>query len=290
MKKILLTGSSGLIGQEVVDNLLKNNFDVYAISRRTFPSSKNLHYIKLDLFDTEGTNNLVFKLKPEYLLHLAWLSTGLFNDNIHFNFLASSINLVNQFILSGGKRLVIAGTYAEYGNNNSLLTEKTETDPQNVYAMCKDFLNKIVSYQCKKNNISYSWGRVFSAFGLESDNRRLTGDILHKLKDNKEVVIKNGNLIRDYIYNKDVAAAFVSILNSEIEGNINICSGKGTSIKDFAILIAKELGKEHLIKIENQLTQQPSKIIGNPSRLIEEVGYKFNFDLNSAIKDLCKNA
>lgn len=286
--RVLVTGGTGFIGTQTIPLLVKSGLDVYVISRKEINDSPYIHYIYSDIFNYDKIFGVCQAIKPKYLLHFAWLSTGLFEDTINFEFLSSSLNLLKAFNQAGGQRVIISGTYAEYGNSSDILSEKDETNPHSIYGFCKDNLRKISETYCRLNNISLGWGRIFSAYGKENDKRRLTSDVIEHLYNNEEVIIRSGKLIRDYIYVKDVAASFSKFLQSDVQGIVNICSGTGTSIKDFVLNIAKVLGKENLVKFVDDPGNQQRTVIGDSTRLRNEVGYNPAYSLETGIKETIK--
>lgn len=285
-KKVFLTGGTGLIGKQTIPFLKQAGFEIYALTLGNEKSEEGVTYIKGNLFDKQAMDKILEEIRADYLLHYAWLSTGLFNDNMNFDFLTSSIDLLKLFTKYGGKRAVMAGTYAEYGYHNEILKESMPAEPINIYSQCKDFVRQVSQSYCANNGISFGWGRIFSAFGKETDVRRLTADVINHLKENQEVVIRSGSLIRDYIYTKDIAAAFVAFLNSQVEGIVNICTGKGTSIHDYVINIAKILGKEHLVVFKEQASPQQVRVVGDCSRLNQEVGFYPKYTIEEALKEV----
>lgn len=285
-KKVFLTGGTGLIGTETIPFLKKQGFDIYALTIGDEKSSDGITYIKANLFDKNEIDAIMQKIKPEYLLHYAWLSTGLFNDNSNFDFLTSSIDLLKAFVQNGGKRIVMAGTYAEYGYHNEILSEDMPAEPINIYSQCKDFVRQISESYCKNNNVSFGWGRIFSAFGKERDPRRLTSDVINHLRANEPVTIRSGSLIRDYIYTKDIASAFVKFLDSDVEGIVNICTGKETSIHDYVMKIAKIMGKENLVIFNEQASPQQVRVVGNNTRLSKEVGFAPKYTIEEALEEV----
>lgn len=286
MKKVFLTGGTGLIGTQTIPFLQKAGFDVYALTLDENKSQNGIKYVKGNLFDKTQIDNLLSEIRPEYMLHYAWLSTGLFNDNSNFDFLTSSIDLLKSFAKYGGKRVVMAGTYAEYGYHNETLKETMPAEPINIYSQCKDFVHQIADAYCQNNNISFGWGRIFSAFGKERDPRRLTSDVINHLKDNQKVVIRSGSLIRDYIYTKDIAAAFVQFLESDVNGGVNICTGKDTSIHDYVMKIAQIMEKENLVVFNEQKSPQQVRVVGDPTRLNKEVGFTPKYSIEQALKEI----
>lgn len=182
--------------------------------------------------------------------------------------------------------VVMAGTYAEYGYHDEILCENMPAEPINIYSQCKDFVRQIAASYCQNNGISFGWGRIFSAFGRETDPRRLTSDVINHLSANETVTIRSGSLIRDYIYTKDIAAAFVAFLESSVNGIVNICRGRETSIHDYVMMIAKIMSKEHLVKFEEQASAQQKRVVGSSLRLNNEVGFVPQYTLHDAIKEI----
>lgn len=285
-KKVFLTGGTGLIGKETIPFLIENGFDIYALTLGDEQDGANIKYVKANLFDKTEIEKIMNEIKPEYLLHYAWLSTGLFNDNTNFDFLTSSIDLLKAFVKNGGKRVVMAGTYAEYGHHNETLIETMEAEPINIYSQCKDFVHKISELYCQNNNVSFGWGRIFSAYGKETDPRRLTSDVILHLKNDEEITIRSGSLIRDYIYTKDIAAAFVKFLDSNVEGTVNICTGQDRTIKDYVMEIAKIMQKEKLVIFNEQASPQQVRVVGDNTRLTNEVKFTPKYTLNKALKEV----
>ena len=286
-KKVILTGASGLIGTEVLQSLLDSDLEIFAIDIKEGNIKNNrIHWINCNLFDENSIKKIFEEIKPEYMMHFAWCVTGYFNDNLNFDFLAASINLLKHFNKNGGKRVIMTGTYAEYGENASILKEDMPTNPLNLYSKCKNHLNRIATDYCSANGISFGWARLFSVFGKETDNRRLTADVIEHLKKNEEVVIRSGSLIRDYIYVKDIANAMVKFLLSNVEGSVNICSGQGTSIRDYVMTIAKIMNKENLVVFNEVASNQQTSVIGDNSRLTNGVGYKLQYSVKKAIEEI----
>lgn len=263
-KKVVLTGATGLIGKEAVQPLKDAGFEVYCLT------SKNCN-----LFDYGAVDRFFERVKPEYLLHFAWMTGGDYLTNpINYDYVDASMNMLKAFHKHGGKRAVYAGTCFEYAFKNEPLKETDPLEPKTLYAQCKVELCKKATEYCERNNISFAWGRIFYVYGHNEKEGRLTQLIISKLKNNEEVVINHGQLIRDYMYSKDIALAFVTILLSDYKDCVNVCTGKGITIGDFALNFGKIINKEKLISIRNEVTEQPISIVGDNSILTDVI--KFN--------------
>jgi len=290
MKKVLLTGATGLIGKYAIEPLLNLGFEVFAVSSKTPPSTQGINWVKADLFDSGKIKEIFEQIQPEYLLHLAWDTTvgSYLESDLNIDWLDASLDLLEQFKINGGKRAVFAGTCFEYDFQDLPLNEFTsKINPISIYAKCKNSLNEQARLFSKENDISYAWGRIFYVYGENEQDARLFPYIINNLKQDKEVVISSGELIKDYMFAGDIASAFAKILDSEVTGNINICSGEPIKIKDIVTLIAKKLGKDQLVKFKDVGDKnQPKIIVGDNSRLINEVKFRAKYSLNEGINKI----
>lgn len=276
MKRVVLTGSTGLIGKEAIKPLEDLGFEVFCLT------SKNCN-----LFDEVAVQEFFKEVKPQYLLHFAWYTKeGYLESDLNPKYVEASLNMLKIFKNNGGKRAIFAGTCFEYRFKDEPLKETDELNPQSLYAKCKCELREKAEKYSEENDISFGWGRIFYVFGRNEHPNRFTSYIINNLKSNKPVEIKYGQLIKDYMYTKDIAAAFVKFLDSEVKGCVNICTGNEISLSYYATMIAEKLEKEDFLEIKNETTSQPSKIIGDNTRLIEEVGYTIQYNLKNALEEI----
>lgn len=286
MKKILVTGITGSIGQYIVEPLKELGFDIYGIGTRNI-SPKDFNYINLNINDHEKLKNVFYDIKPEYLIHLAWdLSKGYFHSNANFDMLTSSINILKYFKDNNGKKAIYIGTYVEYSFDNIPAKEYDRLNPTTIYAKCKNYLREIAELYCKSNNIDFCWARVFNTYGENDNNTRLFPYIVNSLKNDEKVSINYSQLEKDYIYAGDIAKILSLIINSNISGIINICSGKGLKLKDLAMMIAEKLGKVNLLELKELSTNEPLKTIGDNSRIVNELKFTNYTDINKIIDKL----
>ena len=286
-KRILLTGVTGLIGKEVIQPLFDMGYKISALTIDENNPKNGVNWIKCNLFDEKSLKAAVETVKPTHLLNFAWATTGDYLTNpINFEFVKAGLNLIKYFNEFGGKRAVYVGTCFEYKFKDEPLKEEGERNPQTLYAKCKDALHNIVEEYCALNDINFGYGRIYYVFGRKENEKRLTAHIIKSLREDKEVNIVNGDFVRDYMYAKDIAGAFAKFVDSDVKGTVNICTGKGISLKEYALTIAKKLGKEHLVNINYENLNQPMFIVGDATRLTNEVGYKIKYSFSDAIDEI----
>ena len=283
MKKVIVTGINGLIGQYITEPLKDLGFEVYGIGTKYIKTNK-FNYIKIDINNISKLRKIFNQIEPQYLIHLAWDIEDL-NSNNHFKLLASSINMLDCFKEYGGKKVVSIGTCFEYKYKTSPLKENDKLNPTTIYAKCKNYLREISELYCDKNNIDFCWARIFYTYGKNENNKRLFPQIINGLKNNQKVSINHSQLKRDYMFAGDVAKAIALILNSKFKGIINICSGKSISLENIAITIAKKLNKLELLDLKKLETKEPDSIVGDNSILLNN----FNFNYREIENFICSD-
>jgi nucleoside-diphosphate-sugar epimerase len=287
-KKVLLTGATGLIGKETIDPLLQFGYEVFALSSRKQIGNEKVKWLYADLLDYGSIEKAICEIKPLYLLHFAWYTgEGYLSADVNYQLKDASLNLLEAFKKNGGQRAIFAGTCFEYDFKNTPLKETDALNPLTIYAQCKNELREHAELYAKKHDLSFGWGRIFYVLGHGEHENRLLPYIVKLLKNNEKVIIKSGPLIRDYMYTKDIAGAFVKFLDSDITGCVNICSGKGFSIKEFAFKIAEKMKKSlNSFEFVDDIANQTAVIVGDNTILLNEVKYQSKYNMDKALDNI----
>ena len=120
MIKTLVTGASGFIGRHSLPLLLKAGHEVHAVSlKKKNPCINGINWHQADLKNQTQTKRLIADIRPSHLLHFAWCTEpgSFWNDPKNNHWVQASLELLKNFQAHGGKRIVIAGTCAEYDWN-----------------------------------------------------------------------------------------------------------------------------------------------------------------------------
>ena len=290
-KKVFLTGGTGLIGKELWQPLVQAGFEVYALTLDdNMPVVPGITWVKGNLFDEGKMADFFARIRPSYLLNMAWCASGDYQtSNVNFDFVRAGLALLKSFAANGGKRAVFVGTCLEYAPQETPLKETDPLAPSCVYAYCKNALRELAELFCKQNGLEFAYGRIFYVYGKNEHPKRLTASIINRLRAGEKVQINHAQLSKDYLYTKDIAAAFTALLNGEITGCVNICSGRAVSLADFARAIARRLGREDLLDLQQLPTDQPLSIVGDNSRLTQQVHFSPRYTLDSALTEILGN-
>ena len=290
MKKVIVTGAGGFIGRQTLPSLLENGFEVHAISsRQNAAIDSNCYWHQINLLNFQEIKDLMSFVKPTHLLHFAWntIPGKYWTTPDNFRWVQASLTLLEQFSRFNGQRVVMAGTCAEYDWQYGYCTEQiTPTDPDTPYGICKDSLRKMLEAYSEQMGISSGWGRIFFPFGPFEHPKRLVPSVISSLLSGKQAQCSHGQQIRDFLYVKDIADAFVAFLLSDVSGAVNIASGKPVKIRQIADKIATMLNQTDKIQFGVIPTpkDEPPLIVGNVNRLIKEIGWQPNYTLDLGLE------
>lgn len=291
MKKVLLTGATGFVGSQAIDPLREKGYVVHAVSSKPTvrASAENVIWHRANLLDPNETKDLVKAVRPSHLLHFAWyVEHGKFWEAPeNLDWLKASFHLAQKFVECGGKRIAAAGTISEYAAKDERISENSRLDPQTLYAVAKSASYLTLAKYAEVADISFAWGRIFFLFGERESSGRLVASVTRSLLNNEIAKTSHGNQIRDFMCTKEIAQAFVALLDSEVEGAVNIASGEPRTIKELVLQIADLIGNRENIQFGAIAAPQnePKSLVADVTRLREEVKWKPSRSFSQQIEE-----
>ena len=288
-KTVIVTGASGFIGRHCVISARHAGYEVHAVSSSQQPvhALPGVFWHTADLLDLGAVQALTAEVRASHLLHVAWIATpGIFwasAENIRW--LASGIQLFTGFFAHGGKRVVGAGTCAEYAWTPQDLTEASSAlRPATVYGRCKLALSLALESMVLPGQ-SAAWARLFFPYGPGEHPDRLIPSVIRGLLAGEKVKCTHGRQVRDFIFVQDVADALVAMLSTEVTGAFNLGTGHGLSLRDVVALICAKIEGAGSVEF-NALpapTGDPKRVVADPSRLSRELGWRPAYSMEAGI-------
>ncbi len=245
-KKILLTGSTGMLGRNILDNTNSSRYKFITPSR-----------FDLDLTNYENVYYFINNHKPDIIIHAA-AKVGGIASNIRnpIDFLIRNIDISRNVILaaknSGIKELLNIGSSCMYPkNSNTFLKESDiltgELEPTNEgYALAKIFSLKLCEY-INRENSNYLYKTIipcnlygkYDNFDLEKSH--LVPAIIDKLhksliyKKNEISIWGDGTARREFMLASDLAEIIFKIIENfkNIPTVMNIGTGKDYSVTEY---------------------------------------------------------
>ena len=260
MKKALITGITGQTGAYLAALLLKKNYKVYGIKRRTSSVyntsrleeiidfkkfyNKKLFIFYGDLTDYSSLQNIINKTQPDEIYNLGAQS----HVQISFEIpeyttqvnAVGALNLLN-IIKNSKKRIKFyqASTSEMFGSQNKMpLNENSKMDPASPYGVAKLYAYNLVRNYRDSYNMFATNGILFNHESpLRGENfvtRKITIGISEVFHGHKKILeIGNFDSKRDWGHAKDYAEAIWKILQYKKPLDLVIATNKSYSIKDF---------------------------------------------------------
>jgi nucleoside-diphosphate-sugar epimerase len=287
MKRVLVTGISGFIGHHVIAPLKTRGFEIHGSSRAgVSQSGKTTHAI--DLLASNAPAELIARVKPTYLLHLAWVSNPgrAMMSQENDAWADASIELFRAFVRTGGRRAVFAGSSAEYDWNHELLREsETPLKPRTAYGVAKNRVGQGVEAEAARSGVGTAWARVFFLYGPHEPPGRLVSEVAAGLVAGRRVETTEGSQERDFLHVAEAAEALVGLLDSNVTGPINIASGECVPVRQVVETLGRISGRADLLAIGERPVppDEPKRLAADVSRLKEELGFAPRYGLEDGL-------
>jgi dTDP-6-deoxy-L-talose 4-dehydrogenase (NAD+) len=275
--KIAIIGGSSFIGQNLIANLRKKNIRIVATynSNKKIKNAFNVVWKKLDIKKIKK-NYFKYLGSPKIILNLAWPDIPNYRLKKHFKTFFYQKKFNHNLIKNGLENLIVLGTCYEYGKIKGKISEEIIEKPIIPYAISKLKLLRSILKLKKNNSFKFTWLRPFFVYGDNQKRRNLYSLIKEIEKNEIEKLKVSGNLIRDFISVKLLCSIIykIIILNKDL-GIVNVCSGKGITVKNF---IKRNLKNKKNFKKINMNGKNPNNFESN-----------YFWGDNSKLKKILKN-
>ena len=268
-KKALIFGITGQDGSYLAEFLLKKNYIVHGVKRRSSsintsrvdhiyqdPHDKNynfrLHYG--DITDSLSVSNIIKKTKPDEIYNLAAQShvavsfeVPEYTANADALGVLRILEAVKFHKLQKKTKFYQAGTSEMFGKVVEIpQTEKTPFYPRSPYGVAKLYAHWITINYREAYNVFACNGILFNHESPVRGETFVTKKIvmaLCKIKLGKQKKLFLGNLDakRDWGHAKDYVEAMWKMLQQKKPRDYVISTGKQYSVKDFVNLVLKQL-------------------------------------------------
>ena len=243
--KLFLTGATGFIGSHFINAAHKAGHKVVGLRRRG--SNPRVKLDKEPLW-IEGTLDGDFSeilSECDVFVHLAAFGVSPqpenWNDCFYWNVL-KSVNLLNQAIDSGIKKVIAIGTFVEYGEAGlkyEFIPPNSSLRPIGAYATSKVAFSVAMKGLCREHNIYLSYFRLFSIFGDGQYENNLYPSLKKAALSGADFPMTKGEQIRDFISVDEVAKKIVDGLkfNDVNKGEpqiLNVGTGEPKSVLEFS--------------------------------------------------------
>ncbi|MFI3300980.1 MAG: NAD(P)-dependent oxidoreductase [Candidatus Gastranaerophilales bacterium] len=290
-KKVLITGGTGFIGQNIVNILLEKGYEVHSLVYPPFAKEqKGLVQHEMNLMDIDAVDNFLKEHCFENLIHLAWfVGAKCHTSNVNIDWVISTLSFLKSFQQSGGKKFLMAGSISEYEYKYGYLTEDlTPTNSGTLYGEGKNVIYKLANAFCKQNDMDFKCARIFNVYGQSERAQRLMPSVINSCLKGEDVKVSDCLKFQDYLHVEDMANGIVTLFESELYGAVNICSGEAIQLRKIVERIAELTEfKGEILWGAIPAAFGDNLVVGNNEKL-KSIGWTPKYNLEEGLKQTIK--
>jgi GDP-4-dehydro-6-deoxy-D-mannose reductase len=302
MKKVLITGSNGFVGQHLQE-LLSDYFIIGLTHGGDLTDTENKKFYSGNILDSHFLEEIIEKHQPEYIIHLAAIAPTHFKDAeqvFKINLLGTN-NLYQAIIKQQtdnyNPKVLYISSAEVYGKTDhpENIVETDTLNPLNYYGTSKLAADKLTTQLAFSHQLNAIVVRPFNHTGPLQGPGFFVPDMISQIVDiengKKDAHLSVGNLesTRDISDVRDIVRGYKLLLEADTSpGEVfNLCSGTGIKMKNLL---------EKLLKISKtsiQITQDPEKMrpsdnpisVGNHDKITKQFDWQPKISLEQTLKD-----
>ena len=295
MKKIILTGATGMIGSAIIREAIKHDYETTCIVRKNssriknIPQDERVHIIDADISEYK---TLELKEKYDIFMYLAWNKTtvgGRDDVDSQLKNIEYTLDAVRLAKRCGCSVFIGAGSQAEYGVQSVPLTPSLPCNPESGYGIAKYAAGKFSSLLCRQLGIRFNWLRILSVYGKNDGENTLISYVVRDLKNGRSPELTKCEQIWDYLNCDDAARAFLAVAEKGVDGKTYpLGSGHGRKLSEYLEELRSAINPSVLLGFgkKEYYPHQPMHLVADVSELEKDTGWKAEVGFSSALNKL----
>lgn len=248
--RVVISGATSSLGTALCEECVRQNIQVLALvqpgsaKKNRIPQSSLIDVIELalDNYSEYVPEAEIIENKYDTFIHFAWGATQgdaareqVIPHAKNIQYALDAVDLANRF---GCRTFVGAGSQAEYGRTDEILTEETECHPETPYGIAKLCAGQLTRIACRNIGMKHIWPRILSAYGPNCQPQTIINYTITELLNGRSPKLSKGEQIWDFIYTGDVARALLLLADKGIDGEVYVIgSGKSKPLKEYLNVI-----------------------------------------------------
>ncbi|MGN0811928.1 MAG: NAD-dependent epimerase/dehydratase family protein [Candidatus Coproplasma sp.] len=294
MKKVVLTGGTGMIGIALVNRLVELGCDVLVLYLPQFlkqgalPNSQHVKLAVCDLADLDKFD--YFEHNFDTFIHLGWQATigdGRDNADLQESNIKMTLDAVRLAKRLGCNTFVGTGSQAEFGPKEEILTTNLACNPESGYGIAKFAAGKLSRLLANQLDMRHCWVRILSIFGPYDNPNTLISYLIKSILNGEKPVLTKCEQDWDYLYVEDCANAICCVADKGINGKAYpIGGGQARKLSEYVTYIRDTINPNVQLGFgeKEYPPHQPMYLCADITELINDTGYNHKYGFEKGIK------
>lgn len=271
--KILILGSEGFVGNNLVEGLSKNH-QIFCAD--LIPKSNHENYKQFDITNLSNVEQVVRDVDVVVDLAAHSLVSSLDGsiENAKVNIIGL-LNVLESCRKNGIKKIIFTSASSMIGIPNSeQVSENHPAYPKTAYGITKLTSEHYLRLYQELYGINYVIFRFFNIYGTYQKNGLIPSLYSRIAKNQPLTVFGKGDQIRDYVFIQDIIKFFEKAITEDIADNdtFNMGTGKGTSILDIIKILSETMKAKYEIEFKEPRSGEIGNFVADPQLLSSTFG------------------
>jgi GDP-4-dehydro-6-deoxy-D-mannose reductase len=303
-RTVLVTGVSGFVGRHLASALVAGGARVVGLGIESVaPADVPLEgWHTADLRDAEAMRDAVARARPEAVIHLAGQSSAARSFEDPEGTFAANVGGTRHLLeavraVAPRARVLVVGSSEVYGPQaeGTRTGEDAPFAPVSPYAESKAEADRLAeAYASGPEGLDIIRVRAFSHIGPGQGPAFVVPTLARQIAGieagRSAPVLRVGNLevVRDLSDVRDVARAYLALLERGARRAYNVCRGEGVRLSDVAARLAG------MARVTPRIEVDPARLrpadlpwlVGDPSRIARDTGWRATTPLERTLADV----
>lgn len=302
--RILVTGADGFIGSHLVEQLVKEGFEVRALAQYNSFSSwgwlddspvrKDIEVVLGDVRDPSQMRKIASGV--DTVFHLAALIAIPYSYQAPSSYVDTNVqgtlNIMQAALEANVRRVIHTSTSEVYGTARYVpINEEHPLQAQSPYSATKIAADALAFSYYSSFELPVTIARPFNTYGPRQSARAVIPTVITQLlTGHKKLKLGSLHPTRDFNYVLDTCKGFMELAKCDdaVGKTINIGSGGEISIEDTVRLIARVMGIEVEIECDSQrlrpAASEVERLCCDNSKIHDLTGFEPSYSLEEGLK------
>lgn len=294
-RRAVITGPTGAVGIALTEALAESGCEVYVVCRPDsarldrVPKRPNVHTVLCPLNELSRLTS--FLTGADAFFHLGWENTygaaGRNDLESQLRNVSFTLDAVRAAKTLGCTVFLGAGSQAEYGRSDGLLTPSSACFPENGYGAAKLCAGQMSRIEARRLGIRHVWTRIFSVYGPGDRDQTLVMSVIRALLRGESPACTDCAQIWDYLFSRDAANALAALSERGKDGAVYpVASGRSLPLKTYVEAIRAELAPDLSVHY-GAVAYAPLQVThleADISALEADTGYRPTTDFSDGIR------